>query len=79
MIPRCRDAGIATVEMQAAALYALATAMDYPIVCFAYVTNTMAVAGDDFKEGLDQGSHAILAVIAETIRCWDATRDDSHR
>ncbi len=78
MIARCRDAGIATVEMEAAALYALATAKDYPIVCFAHVTNTMAVAGDDFEKGPDQGSHAILAVIAETIRCWSDARDDSH-
>lgn len=79
MIARCRDAVIATVEMEAAALYTLATVKDYPIVCFAHVTNTMAVAGDDFEKGPDQGSHAILVVIAETIRCWDATRDDSHR
>lgn len=78
MIARCRAAGIATVEMEAAALYALATAKGNPIVCFAHVTNTMAVAGDDFEKGPDQGSHAILAVIAETIRCWNDARDDSH-
>lgn len=72
MIARCRAAGIATVEMEAAALYALATAKRYPIVCFAHVTNTMAVAGDDFEKGPDQGSRAALAVIGETIRCWGA-------
>jgi uridine phosphorylase len=70
MIARCRSEGIATVEMEASALYALAMAKGYPIVCFAHVTNTMATDGDDFEKGPDQGSHAILAVIAEAIRCW---------
>ncbi len=73
MIARCRAAGIATVEMEASALYALAIAKGYPIVCFAHVTNTMAIDGDDFEKGLDQGSHTILAVIAETIRGWQNT------
>lgn len=68
MIARCRAAGIATVEMEASALYALATAKGYPIICFAHVTNTMATDGDDFEKGPDQGSHAILTVIAETAR-----------
>ena len=68
MIARCRAAGIATVEMEAAALYALASAKSYPIVCFAHVTNTMATDGDDFEKGPDQGSHAILTIIAEAER-----------
>jgi uridine phosphorylase len=62
--------GIAAVEMEAAALYALATAKGYPIVCFAHVTNTMATAGDDFEKGPDQGSRATLAIIGETARIW---------
>ena len=70
MIAHCRAAGIAGVEMEAAALYALATAKGYSIVCFAHVTNTMATAGDDFEKGPHQGSLATLAVIGETIRCW---------
>ncbi|NJO82055.1 MAG: nucleoside phosphorylase [Blastochloris sp.] len=69
-IAAARAEGIAAVEMEAAALYALATARDYPIVCFAHVTNTMATEGDDFEKGPDQGSQATLAVIAETLRCW---------
>lgn len=70
MIARCRNVGIATVEMEAAALYALATAKGYPIVCFAHVTNTMATEGDDFEKGPDQGSLATLAVIGQTVRRW---------
>jgi uridine phosphorylase len=68
--PPARAEGIAAVEMEASALYALATAKGYPIVCFAHVTNTMAIDGDDFEKGPDQGSQAALAVIAATLRCW---------
>jgi uridine phosphorylase len=80
MIAHCRDEGIATVEMEAAALYALAAAKGYSIACFAHVTNTMATEGDDFEKGPDQGSRATLAVIGEAIRLWQSiangTRDD---
>jgi uridine phosphorylase len=78
MIGHCRDEGIATVEMEAAALYALAAAKGYPIVCFAHVTNTMATEGDDFEKGPDQGSHASLAVIGEAIRLWLYARGNSN-
>jgi uridine phosphorylase len=73
MIAHCRAAGIATVEMEASALYALGMAKGYPIICFAHVTNTMATDGDDFEKGPDQGSHAILTVIGEAVRCWATT------
>lgn len=80
MIAHCRGEGIATVEMEAAALYALSAAKGYSIACFAHVTNTMATEGDDFEKGPDQGSRATLAVIGETIRLWRAgvssARDD---
>jgi uridine phosphorylase len=73
-IDMARAEGVAAVEMEAAALYALATAKGYPIVCFAHVTNTMATEGDDFEKGPGQGSRATLAVIAETLRCWQNRR-----
>jgi hypothetical protein len=60
-IALARAEGIAAVEMEAAALYALAI-------------NTMATQGDDFEKGPDQGSLATLAVIAETMRCWQNRR-----
>ena len=53
---------IACVEMEAAALYAYAAARGRAIVCLAHVTNTMAVAGDDFEKGIDNGVHDALAV-----------------
>ncbi len=54
--------GIACVEMEAAALYAYATARDRALVCLAHVTNTMATAGADFEKGDDNGVPAALAV-----------------
>jgi uridine phosphorylase len=52
-IAAARAEGIAAVEMEAAALYALATAKGYAIVCFAHVTNTLATSGDDGAQGRD--------------------------
>ena len=74
MIAACRDENILAVEMEAAALYALATAKHYRIVCFAHVTNTMAQDGDDFEKGPDWGSERMLTVLAETARCTHAAR-----
>lgn len=56
--------GAACVEMEAAALYALATARGKDIICLAHITNTMATAGDDFEKGHANGVHASLALAA---------------
>ena len=69
-IAACQAEDILTVEMEAAALYALAEAKQYPIVCFAHVTNHMAQGGDDFEKGVAQGSIAALEVIAQTADSW---------
>lgn len=52
--------------MEAAALYAYAAARGRAVVCLAHVTNTMAVAGDDFEKGANNGVHDALAV-ARTV------------
>jgi uridine phosphorylase len=65
-----RDEGIMAVEMEAAALYALAQVKHYAIICFAYVTNQMAQQGDDFEKGPDQGSHTALNIISQIIRIY---------
>jgi uridine phosphorylase len=57
------SAGVACVEMEAAALYAYATARQRQVVCLAHVTNTMATTGDDFEKGVDNGVHDALAVV----------------
>jgi uridine phosphorylase len=62
-----RNEGIVAVEMEAAALYALAEAKHYAIICFAHVTNQMAQQGDDFEKGPDQGSHTALSVIRQVV------------
>lgn len=57
--------GVLAVEMEAAALYALATARGLPIVCLAHVTNVMGQqAGEDFEKGEAGGAFTALRVIA---------------
>ena len=55
--------GVLCVEMEAAALYAYANARERDVVCLAHLTNTMAVGGDDFEKGRDNGAHAALSVV----------------
>ncbi len=69
-IEACRREGIVAVEMEAAALYALAQAKQYDIVCFAHVTNQMAQQGDDFEKGPDQGSQTALTLISQVAHAW---------
>ena len=70
MIARCREQGILAVEMEAAALYALAQARHYEIICFAYVTNQMGQSEKDFEKGEASGSEAALRVISQAASHW---------
>jgi len=70
MIARCRAKGILTVEMEAAALYALAQARQFQIVCFAHVTNQMGQAEGDFEKGEASGSETALSVVSQTAHAW---------
>ncbi len=56
--------GIACVEMEAAALYAFAATAGQKVVCLAHITNTMAIDGDDFEKGVDNGVTASLGIAA---------------
>jgi uridine phosphorylase len=76
MIEACRANGILAVEMEAAALYALAEAQQRDIICFAHVTNVMGQAAEDFEKGVAQGSHAALQVIGWTAQRWLQRRPD---
>ncbi len=60
-IAAAEAAGIVAVEMEAAALYAFAEARGMDVVCLAHVTNTMAVHGNDFEKGKDDGVESSLA------------------
>lgn len=71
-IERCRARNILSVEMEAAALYAFARTRRKPVLCFAHVTNRMAVVEGDFEKGEADGSSASISVIATAARAWRA-------
>jgi uridine phosphorylase len=70
MIAACRKQGILVVEMEAAALYALAQARHYQIICFAHVTNQMGQTEGDFEKGEASGSQTALHIISQTVHHW---------
>jgi uridine phosphorylase len=70
LIAQRRAEGILAVEMEAAALYALAEARQFQIICFAHVTNQMGQTEGDFEKGEDSGSATTLHVVRQTARCW---------
>ena len=61
-------AGAIVVEMEAAALYAFGQARNQPVMCFAHVTNTMAVSHGDFEKGPHNGAAQALAVTVASAR-----------
>jgi uridine phosphorylase len=61
--------------MEAAALYALAQARQYQIICFAHVTNQMGQSEGDFEKGEASGSETALQVIRQTSYCWSQRLD----
>ena len=68
-IADARAHGVLAVEMEAAALYAFATARSVPIACFAHVTNTMGQhAGNDFEKGEADGSVTALCIIEAAVK-----------
>lgn len=69
-ISAMRSRGLLAVEMEAAALYAFATARSKSVLCFAHVTNQMAVLEGDFEKGEADGSIDALAVIYATALAW---------
>jgi len=63
-----RNRGLLAVEMEAAALYAFATAREKPVLCFAHVTNQMAQIHGDFEKGEADGTVDALSVILSAAR-----------
>lgn len=66
-----RERGLLAVEMEAAALYALASRKNLPIICFAHVTNQMGTFEGDFEKGEEDGVAATLRLIAHGVRALD--------
>ncbi len=64
LITARREEGITAVEMEAAALLAMGTALNKPVICFAHITNSMATRDDDFEKGGDDGHETALRVCA---------------
>lgn len=62
--------GILGVEMEAAALYAFATAKAKDVICFAQITNQMGNIENDFEKGDAGGSIDALQVIVQVVRGW---------
>jgi uridine phosphorylase len=58
---------VTCVEMEAAALYALAEVKQYSILCFAHLTNSMAQADGDFEKGKEFGSIDTLNLLCYVI------------
>jgi hypothetical protein len=56
--------------MEAAGLYAFARARGRPVLCFAHVTNQLAVVEGDFEKGEADGSSASLNVIMAAASAW---------
>ena len=75
--------GVLAVEMEAAALYAFATARGVRVTCFAHVTNSMGQSlGDDFEKGEADGVVTALNLIGVAVTAFGAAdphRDDPHR
>ncbi len=59
---------IVCVEMEAAALYALATVKNYDIICFAHLTNSMAQTEGDFEKGEEFGSIDTLSLVSYILK-----------
>ena len=60
--------GILAVEMEAAGLYAFATARERDVICLAHVTNQMGTIDGDFEKGEANGTADALAVVARVAR-----------
>ncbi len=67
-ITAAEAAGIDCVEMEAAALYAYGAARQRDVVCFAHITNSMAVNGCDFEKGAANGAVSALEIIEAAAR-----------
>ncbi len=75
-IAAARAHGVVAVEMEAAALYAFARARGRAVVCFAHVTNRMALTEGDFEKGEAGGALAALEVVAAAARRWRSVAAD---
>ena len=67
-ISEMKERDITCVEMEAAALYAMAEVKRYNIVCFAHLTNSMAQKEGDFEKGDLSGSIDTLNLLSYVLQ-----------
>ena len=67
-IAEMKQQNITCVEMEAAALYTLSAVKNYPIICFAHLTNSMAQKEGDFEKGEAFGSIDTLNLVAYVLK-----------
>ena len=72
-IAKRRAEGLLTVEMEAAGLYAYATAQRKPVLCLAQVTNRLTCSPGDFSKGVGEGAEAALQLITAAMAAWAAS------
>jgi uridine phosphorylase len=77
-VERHRTAGVLAVEMEAAALYAMAKAKGYNVLCLAHLTNALGGEGD-FEKGASDGAEDALQVIGAVLRQLDAHSGSASR
>lgn len=78
-IAAAREEDILAVEMEAAALYAFAEARDKAVVCFAHVTNQMAVEEGDFEKGQADGVRDVMALATAAMDACDDLLPDEQQ
>jgi purine-nucleoside phosphorylase len=74
-IEAARALGATCVEMEAAALYAFATAKNKLVVCFAHLTNTMAQADGDFEKGEFMGSLDTMQLVSLVVEVFSRSKN----
>ena len=62
--------GILAVEMEAAALYAFATACCRPVICLVHVTNRLGCIDGDFEKGDNNGARQSLDLVKTLFYAW---------
>ena len=67
-IDEMKQQNITCVEMEASALYALSGVKNYPVICFAHLTNSMAQKEGDFEKGEEFGGLDTLNLVSYVLK-----------
>lgn len=76
-IAHARSNHLLAVEMEAAALYALAQAKSLSILCLAKVTNQMATVPNDFEKGAINGNEDLMHLLHHLTLIWKEEKNEN--